>query len=187
MFAMPIVRAPARFASRKHESVNGVVPLAATAISTVIRADAVAADKGCGLNGLIFSAFDGAGHGLFAARDEKQQPVARPAEGGHQLRAILHRKTAGSSGAGVDEPAAGPQPGFHGKSCVDKRGPGRTNRGDGGKLPLDHRIECVERLPQVDVSVARAWPFRIHWFRKGGRTAWNLLNSILNRHRNRSF
>ena len=34
LLAIPIVSAPRRFASRRHASVNGVVPLAATAIAT---------------------------------------------------------------------------------------------------------------------------------------------------------
>ena len=76
LLAMPTVSAPRDAASRRQPTVNGVVPLAATAISASLLADRVLLDERGGLLGLVLGAFDGA-----------QQRVAPAGHQQHQTRA----------------------------------------------------------------------------------------------------
>ena len=62
---------------------------------------------------LIFRALDGLHHRRPAAGEQQDKPVARPAEGRHQLGAVLHGKPPGGSRPGVNEAAAGPKPRLH--------------------------------------------------------------------------
>ena len=59
-----------------------------------------------GLRALVLGALDRPDHGLIAAGHQQQQALARPIEGRHQLRAVLHGEPPGGARAGVDEPPA---------------------------------------------------------------------------------
>ena len=159
---MPMVRAPSRLASRRHASVNGVVPLAATAISTSSAPTPWRCTSSVACRDLVLGALHRAHHGLVAAGDQQQQALRRPAEGRHQLGAILDRQAAGGAGTGVDQATAVPQTRFHRQRRSLECRSGRAHRGHGGELPLDHRIQDVRGVPDVDAGISWAWAFRFH-------------------------
>ena len=141
---------------------NGVVPLAATAISTSSGAIPWLCTRAAACAVRILGALDRARHRLLAARDQQQQALRRPAEGRHQLRAILYRKPPRCPGTGIGKPPAGAQPRLHGKRRLQQRRPRGPHRGNGGELALDHRIQDVRGLPEVDIGITRARPFCVH-------------------------
>ena len=96
---------------------------------------------------------------LIAAGDQQQQPLGRPAECRHQLGAILHGEPAGGSGPCIDQPAALDQAQLHLMGGLLDGAAGRAHRCDGGKLALDHGIQHVGGLPQIDGGIARAGTF----------------------------
>ena len=85
----------------------------------------------------------------------------RPAEGRHELRAVLSSQTTGRPGAHVNEPPGPTQSALYRKSrSLDRRPRGSHGR-DGGKLPFDHRLQNLGRFPDVDLGVARALAFSL--------------------------
>ena len=64
---MPTVRAPRRRASRRQVKVNGVVPLAAMAISTSVASTPCSSISSAARADVVFGALDGLRHRLVAA------------------------------------------------------------------------------------------------------------------------
>jgi hypothetical protein len=109
----------------------------------VALADAMTPNEQTRLLGLVLGAFDRLQQRVLAAGHEQQEPVARPAEGRHQLGAVLHRKASRRSGASIDQPPAGPQPALGRKrGALDGR-PGGADRRHRRKLAFDHRVQDV--------------------------------------------
>ncbi len=75
LLAMPMVSAPRRLASRRQASVNGVVPLAATAISTSSAPMRMALDQRGRVADLVLGAFHRPHQRLLAAGHQQQQPL----------------------------------------------------------------------------------------------------------------
>src|SRR5205085_4164315 len=59
------------------------------------------------------------------------------------------------------------------RGALQRRARG-MNRGDGGELPLDHRLEDVRRAPLVDAGIARARAFS---FQRPSPCAPSLINA----------
>ena len=76
----------------------------------VLVADAVLPQQRRGMLGLVLGAFDGPQQRVVPAGHQEDQPLGRPAEGRHQLGAVLHREPPRGAGAGIDQPPAGAQP-----------------------------------------------------------------------------
>jgi hypothetical protein len=111
---------------------------------------------------LIFRALDRLHHRRPAAGKQQDKPVARPAEGRHQLGAILHGKPPGCSRPGVNEAAASPEPWLHRQAGPFDCRQGGAHRGDGGELPADHGLQHVAGFPNIDIRKAWAGAFRFH-------------------------
>ena len=142
---------------------NGVVPLAATAITTSLTATLCWRIKSYGLLGLVLGAFDRVQQRILAAGHQQQQAILRPAEGRHQLGAVLDRKPAGRSGARIDQAAALFEPRFDGSGgALNRRADGAHGR-YGRELPLDHGVQDVGRVPNVDVRNTGGWRVRFPW------------------------
>ena len=105
---------------------------------------------------IVLGTFHGLRHGLVAARQQEQQALARPTERRHELGAVLHGQSPGRTRSGIDQAPVLLEPGLHGERRLLDRRPRRPHRGDGRQLPLDHRVEDVDGLPEVDVGVAGA-------------------------------
>ena len=128
----------------------------------VLVADRVMAHQRGGLLGLVLGAFDRAQQRIVPAGHQQHQALGRPAEGRHQLGAVLHRKPPRRAGAGIDQAAAGAQPLLDRQRGAFERRARGMHRGDRGELPLEHRVEDVRRVPQVDRRIARAGAFGFH-------------------------
>ena len=77
----------------------------------VLVVDAVcSATSARGMLGLVLGAFDGPQQRVVAAGHQQNSRSRRPAEGRHQLGAVLHREPPRRAGAGIDQPPAGAQP-----------------------------------------------------------------------------
>ena len=161
LLAMPTVSAPRDAASRRQASVNGVVPLAATAISASLLADADAARRARRPRSASSSAPS-------TARSSASRPPAisstrrarRPAEGRHQLGAVLHGEPSRRAGAGIDEPAAAAQPLLDGQRGAFERRARGVHGGDRGELALEHRVEDVRRAPTDRLPNSAGWVVR---------------------------
>src|SRR5262249_41839662 len=112
--------------------------------------------------GLVLGALHGPDHGRFAPRDQQQKPLARPAECGHQFRAVLNGKTACGSRSRVDQAALVLEPLFQAEGGALDFGQGRSYRSYGGKLTANHGLQNVPWIPTIDVRVAWAWTFCFH-------------------------
>src|SRR5207237_10486375 len=116
------------------------------------------------LFGLIFGALDGSNERLAAAGHQHQQPLLRPAEGRHQLCAVLNREASGGAGAGVGETATVPQPRLdRERSLLERRASG-PHGSDRRELALNHRLQDVAGTPGLDCVIAGAVAFGFHRF-----------------------
>lgn len=115
------------------------------------------------VSGLILSAFGGTEQRLLAAGHQQQELLLRPIESGNQFRAVLNRQPPRRAGAGIDQPAALPQPHLDGCRRPVDAAEHRPDRGDGGHLTLDQGVENVARFPEVDVRIAWTGAFGLHW------------------------
>jgi hypothetical protein len=110
----------------------------------------------------VFGALDGLHQRGAAARDQQQQSLLRPAEGRHQLCAVLNGKASGGAGAGVSETATVAQPWLdRERSLLDRRA-GGPHSGDRSELALDHRLHDVTGTPGLDCAIAGAVAFGFH-------------------------
>ena len=162
LLAMPTVSAPARSglaqtAERERRRAAGRdrdqrIPLA----------DRVLFDQRGGLLGLVLGALDRAQQRVAPAGHQQHQARRRPAEGRHQLGAVLHREPPRRAGAGINEAPAAAQPLLDGQSGAFERRARGVHGGDRGELPFEHRVEDVRRAPQIDRRIARAGSFGFH-------------------------
>jgi hypothetical protein len=135
--------------------VNGVVPLAATAIS------ASCVPIACRWTSAAASSASSSAPST-ARSHQQHEARGRPSEGRHQLGAVLHREPPRGAGAGINEaPAAAQALLDRQRGAFERRARG-VHRGDRGELTLQHRIEDVGRTPQIDRRIARAWSFGLH-------------------------
>ena len=154
MLATAIVTAPAAVAARKAPMVKGVVPLAATPMTTSL-APIFASDHGLRAGGLVvLGSFGAADQRVEASRHGKHKTILRPVISWRQLCAVLHADASGRAGSGVDDPAAALQRGHCIlDSCGDRAKRG-TNRAGGLKLGLIHGRDHLTRRPGIEFDVA---------------------------------
>src|ERR1700704_1971144 len=123
----------------------------------------MAAHQFSGMTDFILGTLDGPDHGLLAPRYQQQQSLARPAEGRHQLRPVLDSEATRRARPGIDQAALLSQPLLDPECGLPDFRQSRPHRCDGRELAADHRLQHIRWLPEVDVGVARAWAFGVHW------------------------
>ena len=128
----------------------------------IVAVDPGVADEVHGVTDLVLGAFDGLHQGFVPAGNEEQQALLRPAEGRHQLGAVLNREAARSAGPGIDQPAALAQPRLDRERGRFERLARGADRGDRGELPLDHGIQDVGRVPDIDPGIPGAQALGFH-------------------------
>jgi hypothetical protein len=119
LFATPIVKAPRRFASLRQETVKGVVPLAATAMTTSSAPILVLLGKAVSLIDRVLGPFDRTQQRVPASSNEQQQALLGPTESRNELRPVLDGESAGGAGADIDE-AAGPAQSLRGGRAASR-------------------------------------------------------------------
>ena len=113
-------------------------------------------DELCRATDIVLGTFHGLRHGLVAARQQEQQALARPTESRHELGTVLDGQSTGRTRSDINQAPVLLKAGFHGERRLLDRRPRRPHRGDGRQLPLDHRVEDVDGIPEVYVDVAWA-------------------------------
>src|SRR5690349_16715730 len=167
LLAIAIVSAPRCLASCRQAKVNGVVPLAATAINTSRASIAWCPTSRIASSISSSAPSDGLQERIAAPRDQQQQTLLRPAESRHQFGAVLRREAPGGARAGIGEPAAVAQPRFDCERGFFERRTSGAHGGNGGELALDHRFQDVAGTPGLYCAIARTVAFVFHRFGSG--------------------
>ena len=137
----------------------------------VVRADRGLRHRRAPRRGIILRALDALDQRRRAARHQERKPIARPVVGREQLHPILHRDAARRAGTGINQPPRRPQPCRRSLGRSGDRAHLAPDRGNGGKLPLQHRLNRGRGRPVGEVEVSRIDRFGAH--------CWNTLPGFI--------
>ena len=147
--------APPDFAASAAVSVNGVVPLAATAMRQSEDWIRQRFDRGAGGSRVVLVGALHAGSERKPFRQQEDEPLRRPAEGRAKLHSIERRLPAGGAGAGIDQAPSLAQPVGNGARRGRDRRQRRTHRLDRPRLAFPKGGENFVVAPGVDTAIAR--------------------------------
>src|SRR5262249_38780942 len=94
---------------------------------------------------------------------QQHETVLRPAEGRHQLSPVLDRQTTRRPRPGINKPAAKAQARLHGDHRPLQRSPSSPHGRDRVKLRLQHRVDDLPGLQDIDAAIAGTGAFSSHF------------------------
>ena len=152
---MAITSAPAAFAVSAAASVNGVVPLAATAMTQSRSAELqIARSRALACRGVVLVRALDAGIEREALGEHEGEPLHRPAERRAELHAVERRLAPGGAGAGIDQAPVGLDPSAIAAGRGGDRRERRAHRGDRPRLPVEEGVENFRVVPGVEPAIA---------------------------------
>ena len=140
----------------------GRAPARRDADHHVGRSDGASVDIGSRGVDIVLRTFIRHGQRADATRHQEDEPFHRPAEGRMQFGPVLHRKPPRRTRADEDQPAAPAEPPGSRFGGLRDRRRLRLDRGDGGHLALQHRLDRELRRPQVEIEIAGVERFGVH-------------------------